>query len=247
MKRLGGDVLTTENAAQFSTAVKGETLEDSLRIMCGYADAIVLRHPEKGASTRAASVSRVPVINAGDGAGEHPTQALLDLFTIQKARDTIEGTHIAFVGDLRYGRTVHSLLTLLALYKNISVTLVAPEVLALPEEYRARLDAAGIKTVSYDRLEDALAQADVLYMTRIQKERFEEPATYETLKDLFVLTLARAEEMKPNAIILHPLPRNNEIAPEVDSNIRAHYFTQAQNGLYLRMALLEQVLVGEKA
>lgn len=240
-KRLGADVLTTENAAQFSSAVKGESLEDSIRIMNSYADAIVLRHPEKGASARAARVSGIPIINAGDGAGEHPTQALLDLYTIRKARGRIEGAKVAFVGDLRYGRTVHSLLTLLALYQDISPILISPQMLALPEEYRTALDAKGIAYEERNDMEAALAEADVLYMTRIQKERFAEKEEYEKLKDLFILTEARAEAMKPDALILHPLPRNNEIAPEVDENVRAHYFAQAQNGLYLRMALLAAV------
>lgn len=243
MKKLGGDTLTTENASEFSSAVKGETLEDSIRVIGNYADVIVLRHPEKGASERAAQASPVPLINAGDGAGEHPTQALLDLYTIEKARGNIDGAHIALLGDLRHGRTVHSLLSLLALYKNITCYLVSPETLALPEEYLARLSASGAQVHIAHDINEVLQVADVLYMTRIQKERFADKEAYERVKDCYVLTKERTLDMKPEAIIMHPLPRNNEIAPEVDSDIRAHYFTQAKNGLYLRMALLQKILI----
>ncbi|MBI3420567.1 MAG: aspartate carbamoyltransferase [Candidatus Sungbacteria bacterium] len=242
MLKLGGSVISTESAGLFSSAIKGETLEDSIRIVGGYSDAIVLRHPDAGAAQRAAAVSSVPVINAGDGSGEHPTQALLDLYTIQKEPGRLENFKIAMVGDLLYGRTIHSLIYLLALGLNIKITLVSPEDLKLPEQYASFLKAKEISFAESDRLEDTLPDVDIVYMTRIQKERFSSPELYEQTKGAFVLDKELLRKLGNHAAIMHPLPRVNEISPEVDSDPRAAYFRQARNGLYVRMALLDFLL-----
>ena len=232
MLKLGGQVISTENAAQFSSAIKGESIEDTVRIVGLYADAIVLRHPQIGTAAAAAKVSPVPIINAGDGAGEHPTQALLDLYTIQKELGRIDGLTIAFVGDLLNGRTVHSLLDILPRISKNTIHLVAPKKLQLP--------ASPFATT--DDLESILPKVDVLYMTRIQKERFASLSDYEKVKNAFVLNGAMVQRMKKKSIILHPLPRVTEITPDVDTDPRAAYFRQAQNGLYVRMALLAMLL-----
>ena len=234
---LGGQVITTESAGHFSSASKGETLEDTIRVVSGYADAIVLRHNEVGAAQRAAAVSSTPIINAGDGAGEHPTQALLDLFTIQESKGSVDGLNIGLVGDLKYGRTVHSLTRLLTLYE-CNIVGIAPEPLGLPAEY-----VSG-KVRHVTAWDDVINQLDVIYMTRIQKERFASESDYEQHKDGFLLDAAVMRRAKHDAIIMHPLPRVGEIAPEVDSDPRALYFTQAKNGLFVRMALLELLLGG---
>ena len=238
MLKLGGDVISTESAGHFSSAIKGETLEDSIRIISGYSDAIVLRHPEAGAAERAAKVSLVPIINAGDGSGEHPTQALLDLYTIRKELGRIDDLKIGMVGDLLYGRTIHSLIYLLSLGNNIEVFLVSPQELRLPEKYKLFLKGHKIKFSELDTLEKILPKVDVLYITRIQKERFSSLRLYERVKDLFVLDKKLLDKLNDRAIVMHPLPRVNEISREVDSDNRAAYFRQAQNGLYIRMALL---------
>ena len=242
MMKLGGQVLTTESAAQFSSAIKGETIEDSIRIIGGYADAIVLRHPQTGAAKIAASVSPVPVINAGDGSGEHPTQALLDLYTITKEKKSLDGLHIAMVGDLLYGRTVHSLLKFLPLYKNISLYLIAPDKLQLPKIYLDYLKKNKIKFQQLSDFKSILPKLDVLYMTRVQKERFANPKEYEKVKNLYVIDEKNIKRMKKIAMIMHPLPRVTELSPKIDNDPRAWYFRQAQNGLYVRMALLYTLL-----
>ncbi|MBI2579962.1 MAG: aspartate carbamoyltransferase [Candidatus Aenigmarchaeota archaeon] len=193
MLRLGGKVISTENAAQFSSAAKGETLEDTIKIVGGYADVIVLRHHERGAAGRAASVSPVTVINAGDGTGEHPTQALLDLYTIKKEKGRVDGLGVALAGDLLNGRTVHSLIRLLSIYKNPMVFLVSPEKLRLPEEYKRCMTEAGMRFEEFDDIGESLPRADVIYMTRVQKERFGSLEEYEELKNLYVLD---AESMR---------------------------------------------------
>ncbi|MBX6394819.1 MAG: aspartate carbamoyltransferase [Alicyclobacillaceae bacterium] len=238
MLRLGGSVISTENAAQFSSAIKGETLEDSIRVIGAYADVIVLRHYEEGAAARAAAVSAVPVINAGDGPGEHPTQALLDLYTIYREKGKIDGLRIAMVGDLAYGRTVHSLAYLLSLFEGIHIDFVAPPETPIP---RAILDYLRQRGVSYSEeqdLEQVAARADVLYQTRIQKERFASQALYERVYGRYVVDPPLLARMKKDAVIMHPLPRAGEIDPAVDSDPRAAYFRQAAGGLYIRMALL---------
>ncbi|MFC5652807.1 aspartate carbamoyltransferase [Paenibacillus solisilvae] len=243
MHRLGGRVIGTENASQFSSTIKGETLEDTIRIISGYSDLIVMRHTDVGAAKRAAAVSSVPVINAGDGSGEHPTQALLDLYTIQKEFGRIDGLHIAMIGDLTYGRTVHSLSYLLANYSDIHIYFIAPDNVVIPESVKQYLDE---KNVSYQETTDLVEvakSADVFYQTRIQKERFTSQDEYNKAAGKYIIDRQLLEHMKENAMILHPLPRAGEIDPEVDMDPRAAYFRQAQNGLYLRMAVIEKCLV----
>lgn len=242
MHKLGGAVISTENAKQFSSVSKGETLEDTIRILNGYADLIVLRHYESGSSRRASEVSKVPVINAGDGAGQHPTQAFLDLYTIEKELGGIDNISIAVVGDLANGRTVRSLCYLLTKYRGVRVYMVAPEVVRMREditEYLARHDVAFSEESD---LQEVAATVDVLYQTRIQKERFSDPAEYDRARGVYVVDRAVLARMKPAAIVMHPLPRVDEIDPAVDGDPRAAYFRQAQNGVYIRMALLAACL-----
>ncbi len=239
MHRLGGRVITTEAAGIFSSATKGETLEDTIRIVSGYADVIVLRHPDVGSAEKAAHVSRVPVINAGDGMGEHPTQALLDVYTIWRETKRLDGLNVILMGDLKHGRTIHSLVFLLAQQKDIVLQLVSPPSLKLPEEYLALLRARNIPFEERDHLENDLSRVDVIYMTRVQKERFPSPEAYASVKDYCVLTPDVLPRLGKNTIIMHPLPRVNEIDSSIDSDPRAAYFRQATNGLFVRMALLE--------
>lgn len=236
--KLGGDVITTESAAHFSSAVKGETLRDTIKVISGYADAIVLRHYEEGSADIASQVSSVPIINAGDGIGEHPTQALLDLYTIKKELGRVENLQIALIGDLLYGRTVHSLIPLLALYKNINLYLVSPKELQLSAKYKDFLREREVDFEELTDLESVLNKIDVLYVTRIQKERFESEQAFEQVKDSYVINQQAVNQLKETAIVMHPLPRVNEISLEVDSDEKAVYFRQTQNGLYIRMALL---------
>ncbi|ASS75825.1 aspartate carbamoyltransferase [Tumebacillus algifaecis] len=247
MMRLGGKVISTENAAQFSSAIKGETLEDSIRVISSYADLIVLRHNEVGAATRAAKVSAVPVINAGDGAGEHPTQSLLDLFTIQKELGSIDNIHIAMVGDLTYGRTVHSLSYMLSRYENVTISFVSPENCPIPQKVKDFLEEQGVTYYEEDDLQTVAEKVDVLYMTRIQKERFPSGEEYLKAAGKYVIDQNVLDRMKQHAIILHPLPRAGEILPEVDEDPRAAYFRQATNGVYIRMALLAYCLGDKRA
>lgn len=240
MCRLGGKVIGTENAAQFSSAIKGETLEDTIRIVSGYSDVIVMRHTEIGAAERASAVATVPIINAGDGAGEHPTQALLDIYTIQKELGRVDDLHIAMIGDLTYGRTVHSLSYLLANFNNITMYFTAPENVLIPPYVKKFLEEKNIRYVETDDLETVASKADVLYQTRIQKERFPSLEDYEKAQGKYIIDQKLLDAMNPNGIILHPLPRAGEIAPEVDQDPRAAYFRQAQNGLYVRMALIHK-------
>ena len=240
IQNLGGQLLTTENAGDFSSAIKGETLEDTIKVINAYADGIVLRHPDTGSADRAAAVSEAPIFNAGDGVGEHPTQALLDTYSIYRAKGKIDGLKIAFVGDLLNGRTVHSTLTLLSAY-NVEFVLISPESLQLPKKYTDELDKKSIKYTVLNKWGDSLESVDVLYMTRVQKERFSSKEEYMAVKDDFLLTLAQVQTMKKDAIILHPLPRVNEISPQIASDPRAQYFEQVRNGLFLRMALLEYI------
>ncbi len=243
MHRLGGRVISTENAGEFSSAAKGETLEDTIRILNGYADVIVLRHHEIGAARRAASVSRVPIINAGDGPGQHPTQALLDLYTIRKEMGKIDGLKIAMVGDLAQGRTVRSLAYLLSRYQGVKMFFVAPPLLKMREDILEHLREHGVEFVEETALEPVLPQVDVVYQTRIQRERFgDRLADYEMCRGIYVLTHEALRRLPAHAMIMHPLPRLDEIAMEVDDDPRAAYFRQAQNGLYVRMALLSLVL-----
>ncbi len=241
-QNLGARLISTENAGQFSSAAKGESLEDSICTVGCYADCIILRHPEKGASHAAAEVSKVPIINAGDGAGEHPTQAMLDLFTVLESKPNASDLSIGLVGDLLYGRTIHSLCQLLALYKPKTVYAVAPSGLELPAQYAKTLKESGVDLKQVDNWDEAITKIDVLYMTRIQRERFATESQYLKLKDSFVLTPDEVKKMKSDAMILHPLPRVNEIDPLVDADLRALYLEQARNGLFVRMALLEYAI-----
>jgi len=243
MHRLGGRVISTENAAEFSSVAKGETLEDTIRIMNGYVDVIVLRHSEVGTSKRAAAVSRVPIINAGDGVGQHPTQALLDLYTIHKEIGSIDGLKIAMVGDLAQGRTVRSLAYLLSKFNDIKMYFVAPPLLKMKEDILEHLQEHGSWFTEETTLDRVLPEVDVVYQTRVQKERFgDRIADYESCRGIYVIDQNSLRLMKPNAIIMHPLPRLEEISMEVDQDRRAAYFRQAQNGLFVRMALLTVLL-----
>lgn len=238
MHRLGGDVVTADGF-QFSSLYKGETVEDTIVVVGQYVDIIAMRHPEAGSADRAASVSPVPFINAGDGPRQHPTQALLDLYTIQKEVGHIDGLHITMVGDLRYGRTVHSLSFLLGLYKNVKFTLVSPRELTMPEKVTEFYREKGIEYREAESIEEGL-DTDVLYMTRVQKERFADQSEYERLKLKYILTPKHLVGKK--CTIMHPLPRVGEIDPAVDSNPRAAYFREVRNGMITRMALLSMLL-----
>jgi len=242
MLRLGGSVITTENAREFSSAAKGESLHDSIRVMNGYADIIVMRHHEAGSAEKAAQVSDVPVINAGDGAGQHPTQSLLDMYTLKDCFRTIDGLTVAMVGDLKYGRTVRSLSYLLAKYTGIKIYFVSPDVCKMAPDIKDHLDRKGIPWAEESNLDAVLPVVDCVYMTRIQKERFIVPEEYDAAAGQYVLTLDKVRTMKPDAIVMHPLPRRNEIPDDVDADPRARYFQQAKNGLFIRMALLYMLL-----
>jgi aspartate carbamoyltransferase catalytic subunit len=237
----GARVIGTESAGHFSSATKGETLEDSIRVIGGYADAIILRHPELGAAARAAAVSPVPIINAGDGNGEHPTQALLDLFTIVEKIGDPKNLHVAFVGDHLYGRTVHSLAHLLDLAQT-RMSFISPRALRLPQNLRTQLAMRRLGIFESEHLQDVIDDADVVYMTRVQKERHQGVEGVSSDGSDYCLTPELVARMKPGSIILHPLPRNNEIPVEIDGDPRAAYFLQAKNGLYVRMALLSMIL-----
>jgi aspartate carbamoyltransferase catalytic subunit len=238
-QRLGARVVSVAEPAS-SSAAKGETLLDTVRVLAGYADLIVMRQGETGGARRAADAVAVPIINAGDGAGEHPTQALLDLYTIRRETGGLDGLSVAMVGDLKYGRTVHSLAYALLPFRPSFIFCSPPE-LPLPESVAADLRASGAPLVQTDSLPLAL-KADVVYMTRLQRERFPDPAAFERLKGAYVLTRELVEKHHPEALILHPLPRVDEIAVDVDALPRAAYFRQAHNGMYVRMALLKLIL-----
>ncbi len=237
MCRLGGSVIS-ETDVHFSSAFKGEVLADTIRIVSGYTDIIAMRTKNKGDANLASIFSSVPIINGGDGSGEHPTQSLLDLFTISKYfKLDEEKIKIAFVGDLKYGRTVHSLSTILRNFSNIEISFVAPEVVQMPEKYIQAGDKRFL-----DLEDEILTNSDVIYDTRIQKERFEDMNDYEKVKDAFVFDPEKVSKMKDKAILIHPLPRINEITMEVDSMPQAKYFEQAQNGVPIRMALIARAL-----
>ena len=242
MLRLGGGVLSTENAREFSSAIKGETVEDTVRIVGGYADAIVLRHHEQGAAHRAAAVSPVPSLTAGDGPGEHPTQALLDLYTIQHELGRIDGLRVALVGDLRFGRTARSLARLFRLTRDTELIFVSPAAVPMGDDVRAELDAAGVRFRDETDLAAVLPGVDVVYQTRIQRERFATSDEYEQSRGVYVIDAAAMSRLQRHAIVLHPLPRVDEISATIDADPRAAYFRQAHNGVYIRMALLTAVI-----
>ena len=241
MERLGGSVIPITQGVHFSSVSKGETLQDTIRTLEQYSDVIVLRHPEIGSAQMAADYARVPVINAGDGPGEHPTQALLDLFTIQDELGTIDGLKIAMVGDLRYGRTVHSL-TKLLLHYDVSLRFVSPEILRLPLTIMNEVIDAGMNVRETHDVADVIEHADVLYVTRVQKERFADLAQYEEVKDQHEITPELMRKAKEKMVVMHPLPRVGEIHYAVDADPRAAYFRQVKNGMFIRMALLASVL-----
>lgn len=240
MQRLGGRVVGFADASTSSTS-KGETLKDTIRIVGQYADAIVIRHPLDGAARAAAEATHRPVLNAGDGSNQHPTQSLLDLFTIRETQGRLQDLTIAFCGDLKHGRTVHSLIESLIHFKP-SLILISPNELALPRHYLHELDEHGIPYRSVATIEEAIPDCDILYMTRIQKERFKDPFEYQKLATSFELTRAKLQGAKPSMRVLHPLPRVKEINTEVDETPHASYFEQAENGLYVRQALLKLIL-----
>jgi aspartate carbamoyltransferase catalytic subunit len=242
MLRLGGSILGTEAAHTFSSAIKGETLEDTVRMVSTYADIIVLRHDQQGAAARAAAVATVPVINAGDGPGEHPTQALLDLFTIQREVGRIDGVSVAFCGDLRFGRTARSLALLMAQYPGVRFIFVAPQVVQVGADILAKLDERRVPYTLTDSLRDVIGDVDVVYQTRVQRERFTDPTEFEEANSAFRIDARLMQQLRPSAVLMHPLPRVDEIAAEVDSDPRAAYFRQAANGVTIRMALLDWLL-----
>ncbi len=241
--RLGADVIDVSQMSMTSIA-KGETLADTIRMVDTYCDAIVLRHPHEGAARLAAKFSENPVINAGDGAGSHPTQTLLDLFTMKREKESIDGLNIVLVGDLKYGRTVHSLAEALTMF-GANLTFVAPEQLQMPDDTVAHLKEKGCNPTKTDSLEEVIGNADVLYVTRIQKERFPDPAEYQKVAGTYRVNNEMLREAKSDLIVMHPLPRIDEIAPAVDFTPHAKYFDQAFNGIPVRMALLCAVLGGE--
>jgi aspartate carbamoyltransferase catalytic subunit len=241
MARLGGGIIPITQGVQFSSVSKGETLADTVRTLEQYADVIVLRHPEIGSAKTAADYAQVPVINAGDGPGEHPTQSLLDLFTIQDELGRLEGLKVAMIGDLRYGRTVHSLTKLLLQY-NVSLRFVSPEILRLPLAIMNKVIDAGVDVRETHEVADVIENADVLYVTRVQKERFTDLAQYEEVKEFYKITPELMERAKKKMVVMHPLPRVGEIHYGVDDDPRAAYFRQVRNGMYIRMALLAMVL-----
>ncbi len=248
MERLGGSVIPI-NEVKYSSVSKGESLADTVRTLECYADVIVLRHPEVGSAAIAAKAARKPVINAGDGIGEHPTQALLDAFTIREEighPSTLlgagfDGLTVTLLGDLKHGRTVHSLARLLSLYK-VKLNYVAPDILRMPAELIEELKAKGIEQAEFSNLNTCLPQTDVLYVTRVQKERFTDEAVYESVKGAYVIDPKVMKAAKERMIVMHPLPRVGEISPDFDEDPRAAYFRQMEYGLYVRMALLAMVL-----
>jgi aspartate carbamoyltransferase catalytic subunit len=242
MIRLGGSVVGFDEAG-LSSAKKGESLQDSMKVIGEYADLIVLRHPSEGAARAASEATTKPVINAGDGANQHPTQTLLDLFTIKECQKKLKGLNLAFVGDLKFGRTVHSL-SVACTHFDMRLFFVSPEQLMLPDEISRFLKKQGIKFSFHRNMEEVLGKVDILYMTRLQKERLD-PSIYEKCKDTYILKEKMMKQAKKNLKILHPLPRVNEIELTIDKTPFAYYFQQSENGLYVRMALLSLIL-GEK-
>jgi aspartate carbamoyltransferase len=240
MERLGGSLISISEV-HYSSVAKGESLPDTIRTLECYADVIVLRHPDVGASALAASYAQKPIINAGDGVGEHPTQALLDLFTIYEELGEVDGLTVTMLGDLKYGRTVHSLARLLSLY-DVKINYVSPDILKIPSEIIKEIEVTDTTQSEYHDLEAVVPETDVLYVTRVQKERFEDLAEYEKVKSAFVITPDTLRDAKERMIIMHPLPRVGEISMEVDDDPRAAYFRQMEYGLYVRMALLAMVL-----
>ncbi|MFW5644304.1 MAG: aspartate carbamoyltransferase [Bacteroidota bacterium] len=240
INRLGGKTLGFSDSAT-SSATKGESLRDTIKTVSNYCDLIVMRHPVEGSARFASEVSSVPIINAGDGANQHPTQTLLDLYSIQKTQGTLENLNLFLIGDLKYGRTVHSLLMAMSTF-NTTFYFVSPDELKIPNEYKIYLDSFGLKYYEYKEFSDIIDHADIIYMTRVQKERFSDPIEYEKTKNAYVLRRKMLEKAKPNMKVLHPLPRVSEIHLDVDEDNSAYYFTQALNGVYTRQAIICSIL-----
>ncbi|MGF1747252.1 MULTISPECIES: aspartate carbamoyltransferase [Vibrio] len=242
IQRIGGDVIGFDSGGNTSLAKKGETLADSVQVISSYVDAFVMRHPQEGAARLASEFSNgTPVINAGDGANQHPTQTLLDLYSIYETQGRLDDINVAFVGDLKYGRTVHSLTQALAKFNNVRFYFIAPEALAMPDYICEELEESGIKFSIHQDIEEVVPELDVLYMTRVQKERFDE-SEYAHIKSAYILSAETLKQARDNLKVLHPLPRVDEITVDVDKTPYAYYFQQAENGVYAREALLALVL-----
>ncbi len=241
VSRLGGKIVGFSDSSS-SSVTKGESLKDTIMTVSNYSDLIVMRHPLEGSALYASEVAKVPVINAGDGANQHPTQTLLDLYSIKKTQGSLENLNIFLVGDLKYGRTVHSLLMAMSHFKNTTFNFISPQELQMPDEYKLYLDNLGLKYYEHSDFTDIISRADIIYMTRVQRERFSDPMEYEKVKNIYVLRYSMLENTKDNLRILHPLPRVNEIHPDVDKSDKAYYFTQALNGVYTRQAIMASIL-----
>ncbi len=241
INRLGGRIIGFSDSNS-SSVTKGETLHDTIRMVSNYADLIVMRHPLEGSARYAAEVSNIPIINAGDGANQHPTQTLLDMYSIIKTQKTLDNQNIFMVGDLKYGRTVHSLLMAMSEFENPIFNFIAPDELQIPEEYKLYLREKGIRYFEHSEFTDIISEADIVYMTRVQKERFSDPMEYEQVKNVYILRNSMLANTKPNMRILHPLPRVNEIHTDVDRNEKAYYFNQARNGVFAREAIIAHTL-----
>ena len=241
MLSLGGNTLGF-SSAQSSSTVKGESIADTIRTVSSYVDIIAMRHPQEGAATIAATSTKVPVINAGDGTNRHPTQTLTDLMTIKEAKGKLSNFCIGMCGDLKYGRTVHSLVEALSRYENIKYVFISPKELKMPEEVLNILKQKNIEYTEVESIEENILNLDILYMTRVQKERFKDEKQYERLKDVYILDKEKLKNAKKDLVILHPLPRVNEIAEEIDNDPRACYFKQVENGKYIIMALILKLL-----
>ena len=241
MLSLGGNTLGFSSAQSSSTA-KGESIADTIRTVSSYVNIIAMRHPQEGAATIAATSTKVPVINAGDGTNRHPTQTLTDLMTIKAEKGKLSDFCIGMCGDLKYGRTVHSLVEALSRYENIKYVFISPKELKMPEEVLNILKQKNIEYTEVESIEENILNLDILYMTRVQKERFKDEKQYERLKDVYILDKEKLKNAKKDLVILHPLPRVNEIAEEIDKDPRACYFKQVENGKYIRMALILKLL-----
>jgi aspartate carbamoyltransferase catalytic subunit len=241
INRLGGKIIGFSDSSSSSVS-KGETLHDTIKMVSNYADLIIMRHPLEGSARYASEVSSVPIINAGDGANQHPTQTLLDMYSISKTQNTFDNLNLFLVGDLKYGRTVHSLLMAMSQFENPIFNFIAPPELAMPDEYKMYLTSKNIRYFEHTEFTDIINEADIMYMTRVQRERFPDPVEYEKVKNVYILRNEMLKNTKENMKILHPLPRVNEIHTNVDSNPKAYYFTQALNGIYARMAIISHLL-----
>lgn len=240
VNKLGGRIIGFSETASTSVS-KGESLKDTIKTVANYSDLIVMRHPIEGSARYASEVSMVPLVNAGDGANQHPTQTLLDLFSIKKTQGTLENLNICMVGDLKYGRTVHSLLIAMSDF-NATFNFISPKTLQMPSEYKKLLDEKGLKYYEHEEIHDTFKHADIVYVTRVQKERFSDPIDYEKVKNAFIVKNKMLEGTKPNLKVMHPLPRVNEIDTDVDDNEKAYYFQQAKNGVYTRQAIVASIL-----